>query len=254
MVRGPFKPTFGAKDEDRLIGLPPHIRHAILALPHNYAPRIDLAVHIRSQFVHFEEQTDIEDPRYIKEVQDWLNSTESALVFKDLDLLVFDLLSDSPKMKNNHEDVYLYLASDNEEVKKAFAEYLMERHPKYRILRVKSKFIVHVKNMKRLKTATDNEGLFDLMFDWYALTLSDVIVAWRRGGTHIVSTFVHSAQRVSGTIERTNTSAPIGHGIGTKGIQMSYHKGRLKWEQMWTYAVMEDFVPDNDDDVPHYIM
>ena len=258
LVRGPFKSSLlTVKDEERLIGLPPHIKHAILSLPHNYAPRVDLAVHLRSQFHHFEELTDINDPKYKKEVQDWLNSTEGAMVFKDLDFLVNDLISDRPKVvKNKAAVVYLYLASDNEEVKEAFADYLLKKHPTYKVLRVKSKFIVHIKNMAKLKSATDNEGIFDLLFDWYALTLSDLIVAWRRGGgggSHIVSTFVHSAQRVSGTIERTNTSAPIGHGIGTRGIQMSYHKGRLKFEDMWTYAVMDDFVPDkNDDSHLHY--
>jgi hypothetical protein len=105
--------------------------------------------------------------------------------------------------------------------------------------------------MLTLKKVTGDEGLFDLLFDWYALTLSDVIIAWRRGGTNMVSTFVHSAQRVSGNIERTNTSAPIGHGIGTKGIQMSYHRGHLKWNQMWSYSVMDNFVLDKDDDT-HY--
>jgi hypothetical protein len=57
LIRGPFKSTLTVKEEQRLVGLPMHIKHAILTLPHNYAPRIDLAVHLRTQFHHFEEQT-----------------------------------------------------------------------------------------------------------------------------------------------------------------------------------------------------
>jgi len=168
---------------------------------------------------------DINDPSYRKEVRDWINSTEGALVFKDMEYLINDFVSDLPLAKSKNGFVYLYLASDNEEVKSAFYSYLMQRHSKYQILRIESKFIVHIKNMHVLKKTTNEEGIFDLLFDWYALTLSNIIIAWRRG-TSVVSTFVHSAQRVSGNVERTNTSAPIGHGMGTKGIQMSYHRGR----------------------------
>ena len=53
-------------------------------------------------------------------------------------------------------------------------------------------------------------GLLDLVFDWYALSLANVVFAWRKGGTDMISTFVHSAQRVSGTTERTDPDAPVG--------------------------------------------
>jgi hypothetical protein len=55
-------------------------------------------------------------------------------------------------------------------------------------------------------------GLLDIVFDWYSLTLANTVIAWRKGFTGHVSTFVHSAQRVSGTTERTIIGAPIGHG------------------------------------------
>ena len=142
-----------------------------------------------------------------------------------MEYLVNDFIADLPLAQNKNGSFYLFLSSDNEEVETEFFNYLMQRHPKYRILRIESKFIVHIKNMHVLKKTTNEEGIFDLLFDWYALTLSNIIIAWRRG-TSIVSTFVHSAQRVSGNMELTNTSAPIGHGIGSRGIQMSYHRGR----------------------------
>ena len=55
-------------------------------------------------------------------------------------------------------------------------------------------------------------GLLDVVFDWYSLALSNTVIGWRKGYTEHVSTFVHSAQRVSGTTERTVIGAPIGHG------------------------------------------
>jgi hypothetical protein len=84
--------------------------------------------------------------------------------------------------------------------------------------------------------------MLDLVFDWYALSLSNIVFAWRKGSSHLVSTFVHSAQRVSGTLERTNPYAPVGHGIGTKGYQLMKDKrGNPKWDLMWTYTFLEDY-------------
>jgi hypothetical protein len=57
LVRGPFKASLTSTQEERLVGLPKNIKHAILNLPHHYAPRIDLAVHMRTQFHHFEALT-----------------------------------------------------------------------------------------------------------------------------------------------------------------------------------------------------
>lgn len=116
------------------------------------------------------------------------------------------------------DPIYVYLAADNEEVKEAFIKHLAQHAPFYsklRIMRVETKFIYHVKNLAKLKSATDNEGLLDLVFDWYALSLANTVYAWRKGSTTMVSSFVHSAQKVSGTTERTD------NGKGT-GIGMNY--------------------------------
>jgi len=99
-----------------------------------------------------------------------------------------------------------------------------------------------VKNLAKLKKETNNEGVLDLVFDWYALTLANVIFGWRKGSTSMVSTFVHSAQRVSGTTERTDPHAPPGHGVGTKGYQLTKDKrGNPKWDPMWIYSFLEDY-------------
>ena len=60
LVRGPFNPARIAGEEARIIGVPKNLKHAILSLPHAYAPRLDAAVHLRCQFRHFEQ---VEMPR-----------------------------------------------------------------------------------------------------------------------------------------------------------------------------------------------
>ena len=55
LVRGPFSPARVASEEARVIGVPRNLKHAVLALPHAYAPRLDAAVHLRCQFRHFEQ-------------------------------------------------------------------------------------------------------------------------------------------------------------------------------------------------------
>ncbi len=39
LVRGPFKSTLTADEEKRIHGVPDAFKHAILTLPHQYAPR-----------------------------------------------------------------------------------------------------------------------------------------------------------------------------------------------------------------------
>eukprot|EP01030_Chromulinospumella_sphaerica_P009223 gene9223-9035_t len=57
-------------------------------------------------------------------------------------------------------------------------------------MRIETTSIHHAKNLAKLKDETQNEGLLDLVFDWYALSLSDRILAWRKGSTKMISTYV----------------------------------------------------------------
>jgi hypothetical protein len=190
--------------------VPDHIKHAILTLPHAYAPRLDFAIHLRTQFHHFEQQASVDDPAYKKEVMEWLNSSECKMVFSSLEsklLEQFQILrpplpvinTSLSREEESPDPVYVYLAADNEDVKDKFASILAHKKEfsdKMKIMRVETRFIFHVKNLARLKSETDNEGLMDLVFDWYALSLANNIFSWRKGSTHLVSTFVHSAQKV----------------------------------------------------------
>jgi hypothetical protein len=99
------------------------LKHSLLSLPHSYSPRLDVAIHLRAQFHHFEQQTDINDPEYRREVSEWLNSTECRDVFGHMknQLLENIKLYHSSERKST-DPLYVYLASDNEDVKDAFID------------------------------------------------------------------------------------------------------------------------------------
>jgi hypothetical protein len=246
LIRGPFKASLTASEERRISGVPDHIKHAILTLPHSYAPRLDAAIHIRAQFTGFEKLYDVADPDYQKEVSDWLSSPECASVFSNLQSKLFETLEEERKAQNltDSDPSYVYLASDNEEIKNNFTAVLRSTPSRFeiKIMRVQSKFIQHVKSLNKMKKATNNEGSLDLIFDWYSLSLANIVLAWRKGSTSMVSTFVHSAQRVSGTTERSDVRGPLGHGIGTRGMQlMKDRRGNPRWDLMWSYGIPEDY-------------
>jgi hypothetical protein len=265
LIRGPFKSGLSADEEKRIHGVPDNLKHAILTLPHAYAPRLDAAVHLRAQFNHFESQANIDDPNYIQEVSDFLNGTESKQVFDVLEDRIVDIVNSAHAAQLEQQKiseaaggttalaaaavpgrpVYIYVAADNEAVKDFFCARLL-RNPalsegKLAIMKVETKGVMHAKNIDRLKDYTQNEGLLDLVFDWYALSLANTILAWRKGGTSLVSTFVHSAQKVSGTTERTDNNA--GRGIGTRGYQLiRTRNGGLRFDLFWVYSFLEDFL------------
>jgi hypothetical protein len=135
LIRGPFKAALSAQEEKRVRGIPDNMKHAILTLPHSFAPRLDAAVHIRNSFRNFERQSSVDSPEYRKEVDDWLNSTECQQVFAALETKLVDQLLESRRVDNKslaaktntakrkvNDPYYVYLAADNEDVKNAFAE------------------------------------------------------------------------------------------------------------------------------------
>lgn len=86
-----------------------------------------------------------------------------------------------------HDRIFVYISSDNDRVKEAFVKYL-EDHDKIAVIRVKTdQIIYHAKNVNFL-SQNASIGAFNLVMDWYALSLANVMFAWRRD-THIVSTF-----------------------------------------------------------------
>ena len=80
LVRGPFhKSALTEAEELRIKGVPLNLKHAMISLPHAYSPRLDAAIHLRSQFQHFEQSVGPDDGdawvAAVKERDGWLNST-----------------------------------------------------------------------------------------------------------------------------------------------------------------------------------
>jgi hypothetical protein len=95
---------------------------------------------------------------------------------------------------DNH--IYLYLASDNDRVKDAFAQYLIG-HANISVMRVDTgHHIVHAKDIGYLKSSGNGTAVFNLAMDWYSLSLSNIVFAWRRD-THLTSTFAQVSLSVS---------------------------------------------------------
>lgn len=263
LIRGPFKAAFTEKEEKRISGVPQSLKHALLTLPHAYSPRLDIAIHLRLQFHHFEKQTEAAHPEYRREVADWLNGTDRKQVFGHMQQRLQQTVASIPAIRNSssitsnrkQQPVYIYIAADNEEVKDALVDELRilfapsninnqrtTNSLEVLVMKVDSSGgIAHVKDFNKFKSMTKDEGLLDLVFDWYALSLANTILAWRKGGTNMLSTFVHSAQKVSGTTERTDANS--GRGIGTQGYQLVKDKrGNMHFDQFWSYPFMEDYI------------
>jgi hypothetical protein len=94
LIRGPFKSFVADTEEKRIIGVPTNLKHAILNLPHAFAPRLDAGIHLRCQFKHFEaltgaKGTEAERAAGRKEEDDWLSSTDG-----DKGLQLFKLMEE----------------------------------------------------------------------------------------------------------------------------------------------------------------
>jgi len=107
-------------------------------------------------------------------------------------------------------------------------------------------YIAHGKNIANLKHSTNNTGVVDLALDWYAISLANHILSWRRD-TDLISTFAQSAQRLSGNTESTELAAVdstgkknadyhgIGHGRGSRGYNLYFgrHNHQPHWREYW---------------------
>jgi len=216
LLRGPFRTAITTTEEKRIIGIPPALRHGIFTLPHNFAPRIDVGIHLRFQFHSFEQQTHHNDSSALAEVNNWINTTSES-VFHDIELRLFKELDELKVFKSPNESYYVYVAADNEVLKDMFIERIEAQRSDIQIMRVDSMYgIVHAKNMMKLKEMTNATGVFDLAFDWYAMTLCNTLLTYRNYYNWMQSTFSWSASKVSGTKLPSNIAAPRNtSGIGT---------------------------------------
>lgn len=106
---------------------------------------------------------------YVKEVNDWLNSTECSDVFQRLKSKLIKVIQESVNTKNSTSEdntIYVYLAADNQQVKEALEESIIndENNENYnfslKIMTVDTKFVQHIKDLTKFKAVTNNEGTY----------------------------------------------------------------------------------------------
>lgn len=94
LIQGPFKLSTVVRLLRRLSGVSTEFAQSFLTLPHSLAPRIDVAVHFRTIFSHFESNIASSDARAQSEVQQWLHSTDpdkGEQLYREMERKLIDL-------------------------------------------------------------------------------------------------------------------------------------------------------------------
>ncbi|RYH31364.1 hypothetical protein EON65_02745 [archaeon] len=243
LVVGPFRDA--SKIAPKLIphikGLPDSTRKAILTLPWQYAARLDITLHLRNQFAYFENEMDPSHATAQEEVQTWLKSAECATVFRHLADAAHFKMAEHLSHKTgamahlSHIDsIYIYVAGDSETVKQALRQYLMQydklANTTMKVVTVQSPGIYHIKGNENIRSCCGGLGLTYLVLDWYLMSLSNVIYAWRKGGTRGYSTFIGTARKISGTREPTVVGE--GRSVGTMTYQLVQGRNGYHFDQI----------------------
>lgn len=211
---GPFNSNAAiiSRGAQSVLGISQETKQAILNQRRATAPHVDVAVHLRTQFHHFEQGTTANIQRSTtlnNEVTTWLNSTEAKQILTSICEKVKSLVAarntsiNSLKRdieggsRHNFTDasIRLFVASDNEQVKARLISMLNTTQRElssvsWELMHIEAGAIHHVKDLNKMK----HRELFQLAFDWYAISLARTVLTWRRGQMQFaMSTFVHSA-------------------------------------------------------------
>jgi len=253
LIRGPFMSNYSDIAQKYLLGAPLSFKHALASLPQSHAPRIDVSIHLRNQFHHFENEVDVNDPAYVKEVTEFLTGSDCTIVFQNMVMELVQKLKEIRETTSHNNgggltisatdperQMHVYIAADNQQVKEAFVQHLArsEELTPFNpfLMRFNSTKIVHIKDTIKFKDDT-HISLVNIVFDWYAMSLSDNILAWRRAFTAGISSFVFTAQKLSGSADRSDAG-----GVGTKGYQLLRNRhGHVRFEMFWSYTIFNDY-------------
>lgn len=181
------------------------------------------------------ETADAGDGKGSDKERGWFRENATSLERHQHRSLMETLLNSTDDKDENK--IYVYVASDNEVVKEALVEYLMKHtNNTVAVMRVKNNAeIAHAKNAAFFRSVGKGSGPFDLTLDWYALSLSNVIFAFRRN-TMKLSTFAQSAQHMSGNTEKSDFKKAIGHGMGSVGLALAFKMEHKDWwDPVWQY-------------------
>lgn len=198
-------------------------------------PRIDAAIHLRNQFRQFENKSAIGDHMYREEVSSWLASPFKMIVFSSLaKKLEEELTSITAVCLGNASAFTVYISGDNDEVKYALKEFLQVTVllpiPMVILMsRSSSEGVLHLGKAPHLHSPNVMQKL---AFDWYALTLSNVLLGWRQGSIS-PSTFLHSAMKM-GIAKCRGEDGGNDNMRGVRGFSLE-HKAS-QWNRLFQYA------------------
>lgn len=250
LVAGPLH-NLTRREESRMVGMPPELLSKIKSSSHSsftLADRVSAAFHIRRSHPHFENATaaDPDDPSFVQEMQRWVNGSEFAHVAKSLlQQFLVDLPFLAEKRQGRESDAALvYVSGDDNIIKRGLVTFLQHgislahSNTTVQVMHFDCPRQQHSKHrLVTIDGVLQKNNLLDIAIDWYMLSLSNHIYAWRVGsGTG--STFVGSASRMSGDLNNTNQIAPLGAGgIYTKKWQLVKNRRGVccRFEQEWAY-------------------
>ena len=237
LIVGPFLNNFSVEENKRIEGIHENIKTFLHVLPRNKLQRFDVGIHLRSQLHSFESLAGNRTKRDMDlqvETNHLLNSTHLHAVLTVVTEKVHNLMKDRP---SNLERFNIYIAADSDPVKLLLSRLLTDtiKDENISVNYLRTNGIVHVKNMYKNNNFTSDSGLFELFLDWYLLSLSKTLLAWRKGNS--LSSFAYSAQRISGNMSQSDEN--LKNGLGTNGyIINNDRRGRIKFDSFWYYPVL----------------
>mmetsp|Transcript_8819 Transcript_8819/g.13201 ORF Transcript_8819/g.13201 Transcript_8819/m.13201 type:complete len:420 (+) Transcript_8819:140-1399(+) len=200
---------------------------AFLTQPYDSVRRFDATIHIRAQMAHLETKNERATVDIADAVQYY-----ATVIFPAFSDKLTDYFYKSPDTKDSwralsnaslSDPPRVFISCDDVVLKTALVSLLHRRPVEYPIIPVyvNGSRIVHMKYHNTLKgTVTVDQSVVDTAFDWYAMSLGNVLFAYRKGATKMFSTFAQTAMRVS--LENRKT--------GKIFMLTSHNKWRAVWD------------------------
>jgi hypothetical protein len=207
----------------------------IETLPWLRAPRIDVAIHIRNQFLSFEKKQPRGLPLFGKEVRMWLESRDCAEVFAMFRHKVEQLWNVTRSCNMSSSTFFVYIAGDDVDVKAALQTYLLQSPALvHAVVALQSYEAVHISSQAHTRGP---QAVASLALDWYLLSLARAVLGWRGNGVTLASTFMHSAQRMGGTILKSDARGSNGStpSAGLVLQRRSPKNSALVWRELFQY-------------------
>ena len=184
-------------------GLTSEVILALLRNPYHKSPHFDAGVHIRAQTSHLElgKKSTVVDSHFDQHMDSYL------VTFQQFERALAQYFFLKAPIKFNTTNATrtgfwprVFISCDDVSVRNAFVSFLSNRTGDighYIPVYMNTTDIRHMKHIAYGNTTTVSQNIVDTALEWYALSLSRAIFAWRANYSPMPSTFMQSASRVS---------------------------------------------------------